>query len=69
MDRRQDHVGGGYGPIGNVVGLGIVGAIVGGNVLEWLGIYTTGGMVSSIITASLGATLLLWLLGLIKSEA
>jgi len=68
MDRRQDHVGGGYGPIGNV-GLGIVGAIVGGNVLEWLGIYTTGGMVSSIITASLGATLLLWLLGLIKSEA
>lgn len=60
--------GGGYGLIGNL-GLGIVGAIVGGNVLSWLGIYTTGGMISSIITASLGAILLLWILGMIKGES
>lgn len=60
--------GGGYGLIGNV-GLGIVGAVVGGHVLEWMGVYTSGGMISSIATASLGAIVLLWVIGLMKAES
>lgn len=60
--------GGGYGLIGNL-GLGIVGAIVGGNVSDLLDVNVSGGMVSSIISASLGAIILLWALGLFKGEA
>lgn len=60
--------GGGYGLIGNL-GLGIVGAIVGGNVSDLLDVDVSGGMVSSIISASLGAIILLWVLGLFKGEA
>jgi uncharacterized membrane protein YeaQ/YmgE (transglycosylase-associated protein family) len=60
--------GGGYGLIGNL-GLGMVGAFIGGNVLDWLGIYTSGGMIASIATAALGAIILLWILGLFRGES
>jgi uncharacterized membrane protein YeaQ/YmgE (transglycosylase-associated protein family) len=60
--------GGGYGLIGNL-GLGIVGAIIGGHLLGWFGIYTNSGMVPSIISASLGAIVLLWILGLLRGES
>jgi uncharacterized membrane protein YeaQ/YmgE (transglycosylase-associated protein family) len=56
--------GGGFGLIGNMV-VGIVGAVVGGFILGFVGI-TAGGWIGSIITATLGAVVLLFLVGLIK---
>lgn len=60
--------GGGYGLAGNL-GLGIVGAIIGGNLLDWLDVSTGDGMIASIISASLGAIVLLWILGMIRGDA
>jgi uncharacterized membrane protein YeaQ/YmgE (transglycosylase-associated protein family) len=45
--------GSGYGVAMDIV-LGILGAIIGGWVLRLLGIYTSGGIVSSILVAILG---------------
>jgi uncharacterized membrane protein YeaQ/YmgE (transglycosylase-associated protein family) len=44
----------------NIV-LGIVGAIVGGWILRILGFNSSGGLISSILVATLGAVLLIWL--------
>jgi len=41
--------------------LGMVGAIVGGWLLRLLGFYSSGGLISSILVATLGAVLLIWL--------
>ena len=54
--------GDGFGLIGNIV-VGIVGAVVGGWVL--LGI-SINGLIGSIVTAVAGASLLLFVVGLIK---
>jgi uncharacterized membrane protein YeaQ/YmgE (transglycosylase-associated protein family) len=59
--------GGGFGLIGNIV-VGVVGAFIGTFVLGWLGI---GGMfgnpfVSAIVTALIGAIILLFIIGLVK---
>jgi len=56
--------GGGFGILINIV-IGIVGAVVGGFVFGLLGI-KTGGFVGSIITATLGAVILLYLGKMIK---
>ena len=56
--------GGGFGIIGDII-VGILGAIVGGHVLGWFGIYSYG-LVGSICTAVVGAVILLWLIRLIK---
>ena len=60
--------GGGYGLLGNF-GLGLIGAYIGGNVLEWVGIEAPGGMAASIFTAVVGAVILLGVLGLFRSKA
>jgi uncharacterized membrane protein YeaQ/YmgE (transglycosylase-associated protein family) len=57
--------GGGFGLLGNIA-VGIVGAVIGGFVFSMLGI-TAGGMVGAIITATVGAALLLFLIGLFKN--
>jgi len=41
--------------------LGIAGAIVGGFLLRLVGLYSSGGLISEIIVATLGAVFLIWL--------
>jgi uncharacterized membrane protein YeaQ/YmgE (transglycosylase-associated protein family) len=50
----------GYGTVVDTV-LGMVGAIVGGMILRLLGFYSSGGLISSILVATLGAVVLVWL--------
>ncbi len=56
--------GGGYGLIGDLV-LGVVGAFVGGWLFGALGI-SPGGLIGSLITATVGAVVLVLLVRLIK---
>ena len=58
--------GGGFGLIGNVV-VGIVGAVIGGFVFGALGI-SVNGLVGSIFSATVGAVILLFLVGVIKKR-
>jgi len=46
--------GAGYGVLADI-GLGIVGAVVGGMIVSALGVYPTGGMIPTILVAILGA--------------
>jgi uncharacterized membrane protein YeaQ/YmgE (transglycosylase-associated protein family) len=57
--------GSGYGPFMDIV-LGIVGGVVGSWVLHLLGIYTTGGLIPSILVAILGAVILVALVRMLK---
>jgi uncharacterized membrane protein YeaQ/YmgE (transglycosylase-associated protein family) len=56
--------GGGFGLAGNIV-IGIIGAMIGGHVFTMMGI-STGGLIGSIITATVGAILLIYIIRLIK---
>ena len=47
--------------------VGIAGGFIGGNVLGWLGIHW-GGIVGQIVTAVIGAVILLWVISLIKKK-
>jgi len=40
--------------------LGVIGAVLGGFLLGLLGLSNTGGVVGSLVTATLGAVALLW---------
>lgn len=55
----------GFGVVGNIV-VGIVGAVIGGWLLPRLGLFTGGDLVGQIITATIGAVVLLIVLGLIR---
>ena len=55
----------GFGLIGNIV-VGIVGAFIAGWLLPRIGIVIGGGIVASIINATIGAVVLLVILGLIR---
>ena len=57
--------GGGFGLLMNIV-LGIVGGVIGGWVFSLLGISTDGGLIGSLVTALVGAVLLLYVARLIK---
>ncbi len=57
--------GSGYGPIVDIL-LGIAGAIIGSRLLGLLGIYTSGGLIPSILVAILGAVVLVLIVRLIK---
>jgi uncharacterized membrane protein YeaQ/YmgE (transglycosylase-associated protein family) len=57
--------GSGYGPLVDIL-LGIAGAIIGSRVLGLLGIYTSGGLVPTILVAILGAVILVLIVRLIK---
>ena len=59
--------GGGFGFIVNFL-VGIVGAVIGGWVFGLLGISTNGGLVGSLVTALVGAILLLWFVSLFKRK-
>ena len=56
--------GGGFGVVGDMI-VGIIGAFLGGWLFGLLGIHA-GGLIGSIITAFVGAVVLLLLLRLIK---
>jgi len=56
--------GGGFGLISNIV-IGVIGAVLGGFVFDFLGI-SAGGLIGAIITATVGAALLLAVVGIIK---
>lgn len=58
--------GGGYGVIADIL-LGIVGGVVGGWVVGLFGI-AAGGFIWSIVVATLGAVILIWVTRLIKRE-
>jgi uncharacterized membrane protein YeaQ/YmgE (transglycosylase-associated protein family) len=55
----------GFGLLGDMV-VGVIGAFVGGWVFGKLGISAGGGMIGQIITATIGAVILLFLLRLIR---
>ena len=55
----------GFGLIGNIV-VGIVGAFVAGLVFPAIGVSLGSGIIASIIHSTIGAVILLFLIGLIK---
>ncbi len=55
----------GFGLLGNVI-VGIVGAFLAGTLFPALGFAVGGGAISSIFFATVGAVILLFLIGLIK---
>jgi len=56
--------GSGYGVIGDII-IGILGALIGGHVLGWMGIVTYG-LLGSLLAALLGAIILIFIARLIK---
>lgn len=54
----------GFGLLANIV-IGIIGSFLGGFVFSFLGI-ATGGLIGSIITATAGAALLLFIVRVLK---
>jgi uncharacterized membrane protein YeaQ/YmgE (transglycosylase-associated protein family) len=55
----------GFGLIGNII-VGIVGAFIAGWLLPRIGIVIGGGIVAAIINATIGAVVLLVIVGLFK---
>ncbi len=51
---------GGYGTVMDIL-LGIAGAVVGGFLLHLVGLHSSGGLISQIIVATIGAVFLIWL--------
>jgi len=56
---------GGYGPLMDIV-LGIVGGIVGGFLISLVGLHSSGGLISEIIVAIIGAVFLIWVSRMLK---
>ena len=56
--------GSGYGVLGDIV-IGIVGALIGGHVLGWLGV-ATYGLLGSLMTALVGAIILIFVIRLVR---
>lgn len=55
----------GYGLVGNIA-IGIVGAVVAGYLLPRIGLSMGGGFIEAIISATIGAVILLLLIRLVK---
>ncbi|MYL22575.1 GlsB/YeaQ/YmgE family stress response membrane protein [Vreelandella massiliensis] len=58
--------GGGFGILGNI-GVGVVGAVVGGFLFGLLGL-ESGGFIGSLVTAIVGAVVLLWVISKVKQS-
>lgn len=56
---------GGYGPLMDIV-LGILGGIVGGFLISLIGLHSSGGLISEIIVAIIGAVFLIWISRMLK---
>lgn len=59
----QLYRGGGFGALGNVA-VGIVGALIGGFLFG--NVFIVGGLLGQIICATIGAVILLFVIGLVK---
>ncbi|NLC49719.1 MAG: GlsB/YeaQ/YmgE family stress response membrane protein [Bacteroidales bacterium] len=58
--------GGGFGLVVNLI-VGIIGAVLGGWVFGLLGIsISAGGIIGSLVTATVGAIILLWIISLFQ---
>jgi len=55
----------GFGLIGNLL-VGIVGAVIGGWILDALDFYAGSGLIPSLATSTIGAVTLLFIVGLIR---
>jgi uncharacterized membrane protein YeaQ/YmgE (transglycosylase-associated protein family) len=58
----------GFSVVGNII-VGIVGAVFGGWLLPQLGLFTGGDLIGQIITATIGAVVLLILIGFVRKVA
>lgn len=58
--------GGGFGLAGNLI-IGVIGAVLGGFLFTLVG-FQAGGLVAQLIVATVGAILLLFLLGFLKKK-
>jgi len=56
---------GGYGPLMDIV-LGVVGGIVGGFLLSLVGLQSSGGAISEVVVAIIGAVFLIWISRMLK---
>ncbi len=56
--------GGGFGLLGNI-GVGVVGAVIGGFLFSLLGLQA-GGFLGSLVTAIVGAVVLLWVISKVR---
>ena len=59
--------GGGFGILGNIIA-GVIGALLGGWLFGVLGISIGGEWVGALVTATIGAVILLFVVGLIKKK-
>ena len=59
--------GGGFGVVGNII-VGILGALLGGWLFKVLKLSIGGEWVGPIVTATVGAVVLLFVIGLIKKK-
>lgn len=57
--------GGGFGLFINLI-IGIIGGVLGGWLFSLAGIYSSGGIIGSLITSTVGAIVLLWFVGLVN---
>ena len=57
--------GGGFGIIGDII-VGVLGALLGGFLFRFFGVYLGGGMFGAILVATIGAIVLIAVLRLIK---
>lgn len=57
--------GSGYGALMDIL-LGIAGGLVGRWTLGFFGLYFRGGLISSIVVATLGAVILVWFVRMLK---
>jgi uncharacterized membrane protein YeaQ/YmgE (transglycosylase-associated protein family) len=57
--------GGGFGVIGDII-VGVIGAVIGGFLFRFFGVYTGGGLFGAILVATIGAVLLVVSLRLIN---
>lgn len=57
--------GGGFGIVGDII-IGIIGAVIGGWLLPRVGVHIGDGIVALIVSATIGAVVLLLLIRLIK---
>lgn len=55
----------GFGVFGNIV-IGILGALIGGYLFRAIGVNTTNSFLGSLITAVVGAVILLFIVGLFR---
>jgi len=55
----------GFGLFGNII-VGVVGAFLAGLIFPALGFSVAGGMISTIFYSTIGAVILLFLIGLVK---